>query len=216
MSTTGIYCRPSRPARTPKRENVRFYSTPADARAAGLRPCKRCHPDGRSAPGHTTFYTTVDSPIGELLLRGDGEALTGLHMQGGRTRIALGSKWRRADEPFAEVKLQLEQYFARDRHALRPVPLSLWGTSFQREVWGALRGIPYGQTRSYGEIAAAAGEPSAARAVGTANGQNPIAIIVPCHRVIGADGSLTGFGGGLARKRALLDLEANSLFSPAD
>jgi methylated-DNA-[protein]-cysteine S-methyltransferase len=157
-----------------------------------------------------TLYTTLDSPIGELLLAGDEQALCALSMLGGRRPIRPAPQWRRADAPFAEARQQLAEYFAGDRTAFDLV-LAPRGSAFQLAVWAALRAIPYGQTRTYGEIAAAVGRPDAVRAVGAANGANPIAVIVPCHRVIGADGSLTGFGGGLERKRALLDLESGRL-----
>jgi methylated-DNA-[protein]-cysteine S-methyltransferase len=153
------------------------------------------------------FYTRTPSPIGELLLVGDGDALHGLHMQEGRTAVAVDPAWRRADEPFADVRRQLSEYFDGERLEF-DVPLAMAGTSFQRRVWDELRGIPYGHTMSYGEVARRLGRPSASRAVGLANGRNPVAVIVPCHRVIGSDGSLTGYGGGLERKRLLLDLEA--------
>jgi methylated-DNA-[protein]-cysteine S-methyltransferase len=161
-------------------------------------------------------FTTADSPIGELLLVSDGNALTGLHMQGGRTRRSLDPEWTRIDEPFAEVTRQLAEYFDGARTSF-DLPLAPRGTGFQLEVWRALYRIPYGETRSYGQLATEIGHPDAARAVGKANGQNPIAVIVPCHRVIGADGSLTGFGGGLERKQTLLGLESGqaSLVQPA-
>jgi methylated-DNA-[protein]-cysteine S-methyltransferase len=152
------------------------------------------------------LYTTLASPIGELLLVGDGRSLRRLHMREGRSRMAIRADWTRADEPFEAVRAQLAEYFDGRRTSF-DVPLAMEGTGFQRRVWGALREIPYGETVSYGEIARRVGEPDSARAVGVANGGNPIAVIVPCHRVIGADGSLTGFGGGLDRKRILLDLE---------
>lgn len=152
------------------------------------------------------LYTTIDSPIGELLLGGDGESLQRLDIRGGRRPIAIGSSWERCDEPFGPVADQLEQYFSGARRSF-DVPLSLSGNPFERRVWEALREIPYGETVSYGDIARWIGAPGAPRAVGLANGRNPIALIVPCHRVIGADGSLTGYGGGLERKRFLLDLE---------
>jgi methylated-DNA-[protein]-cysteine S-methyltransferase len=155
------------------------------------------------------LYTTVDSPIGELLLTGDGTALHGLYMQAGR-RKRIEPGWERSDGPFAAVAAQLEEYFAGERREF-DVPLLLDGPPFQRQAWHALRDIPYGETVTYGEQARRIGHPDAARAVGAANGQNPIAVIVPCHRVIGADGSLTGFGGGLERKRLLLDLEADAV-----
>jgi methylated-DNA-[protein]-cysteine S-methyltransferase len=156
------------------------------------------------------LYTTVDSPIGTLLLVGDGRALRRLHMQGGRTAIRVRPEWERAGEAFARVEAQLAEYFDGCRTAF-DVPLELAGSPFQRRVWSALQEIPYGETVSYGELARRVGAPSAARAVGVANRENPVAVIVPCHRVIGADGSLTGFGGGLERKRRLLELESGVL-----
>jgi methylated-DNA-[protein]-cysteine S-methyltransferase len=151
-----------------------------------------------------TLHTTVNSPIGELMLCGDEHALTALHLPG--RHPAPGPGWRRDDARFADVARQLEQYFAGDRSTF-DVPLRPAGGAFERAVWAELERIPYGTTASYGELARRLGRPSAARAVGAANGRNPIAVIVPCHRVIGADGSLTGYAGGLATKRALLDLE---------
>ena len=148
----------------------------------------------------------MDSPIGELLLVGDGATLSGLYMQDGRKPKRIASGWSEAAAPFADVRAQLEEYFAGERTTF-DIPLAPEGAPFEREVWRALEEIPYGETVSYGEIARRVGQPTAARAVGTANGRNPIAVIVPCHRVIGADGSLTGYGGGLERKRLLLELE---------
>jgi methylated-DNA-[protein]-cysteine S-methyltransferase len=156
------------------------------------------------------LYTTIDSPIGELLLLGDNRSLHGLYMQEGRTGIDINPSWKRSAEPFAAVLEQLDEYFAGGRTVF-DVPLTMDGTAFQRRVWSELRKIPYGEAISYAEVARRIGIPSASRAVGTANGLNPIAVIVPCHRVIGADGSLTGYGGGLERKRFLLDLEAGAL-----
>jgi methylated-DNA-[protein]-cysteine S-methyltransferase len=156
------------------------------------------------------LYTTVDSPLGELLLVGDGEALHGLYMQKGRTAMAVQPGWEQADEPFAGIRDQLAEYFAGVRTAF-DVPLVMHGSPFQRRAWRALQDIPYGETISYGEQARRIGSPAEPRGVGQANGRNPIAVIVPCHRVIGADGSLTGYGGGIERKRLLLDLEAGVL-----
>lgn len=156
------------------------------------------------------LYTTVDSPVGELLLLGDRRALSGLHMQEGRKAVAVEPGWRRSEEPFSEVRAQLAQYFA-GRRVRFDLPLVMRGTPFQQRVWDALQEIPYGETLTYGEVARMIGKPSAARAVGLANGSNPISVIVPCHRVVGADGALTGYGGGLERKQQLLSLEADSL-----
>jgi methylated-DNA-[protein]-cysteine S-methyltransferase len=148
------------------------------------------------------LYDLLDSPIGPLLLAGDGRALAGVRMEG---RPAPG--WRRDRAALAAVAAQLHAYFAGELRSF-DLPLAPRGTPFQLRVWSALTGIPYGETASYGEIAAAVGRPDAPRAVGAANGANPIAVIVPCHRVIGAGGALTGYGGGLERKRMLLELEA--------
>jgi methylated-DNA-[protein]-cysteine S-methyltransferase len=151
-------------------------------------------------------YTIVDSPVGPLTLAGTDGFLTALYMD--RQRHRPPHDWFGAQDsaPFAEVIEQLDQYFAGQRTRF-DVPLRLNGTPFQRTVWAALRGIPYGETISYGQLADRIGKPSASRAVGLANGKNPIGIIVPCHRVVGANGSLTGYGGGLERKRHLLDFE---------
>lgn len=147
-----------------------------------------------------TFYSKVTSPIGELTLVSDGTALTGLFMR------PLRVDGRNDDGPFAMVREQLEAYWSKELTDFA-VPLEMSGTPFQKSVWNALRTIPYGETASYKEIAERVRSPRAVRAVGRANGSNPISIIVPCHRVIGANGSLTGYGGGLDNKRFLLDLE---------
>ena len=149
-----------------------------------------------------TLYDTIDSPLGELLLAGDGDALTALHMD-----ATPDPRWRRDPAPFREASAQLRSYFAGELREF-DLPLAPRGTAFQRQVWDALREIPYGTTIGYAELAAAAGRPGAARAAGAANGRNPIAVVIPCHRVIGASGALTGYGGGLGRKRLLLDLES--------
>jgi methylated-DNA-[protein]-cysteine S-methyltransferase len=154
-----------------------------------------------------SLYATLDSPVGELLLVGDGEALSGLYMQDGPRPVAIARSWRRADQPFAAARDQLRRYFAGEL-AEFDLALDGAGTAFQRRVWRALLEIPYGETVSYGELARWIRRPSAVRAVGLANGRNPISIVVPCHRVIGADGTLTGYAGGLERKSFLLGLEA--------
>jgi methylated-DNA-[protein]-cysteine S-methyltransferase len=156
------------------------------------------------------LYTTLDSPVGELLLSGDGQALHGLYMQEGRTAAAVRADWQRDDDAFTDVRAQLDEYFD-GRRTDFDLPLAMAGSEFQRRVWRALQDIPYGETVSYGEQARRLGPPATPRNVGATNGRNPISIIVPCHRVIGSDGSLTGYGGGLERKRMLLDLEAGAL-----
>lgn len=158
----------------------------------------------------TTYRTTCPSPLGELRLAGDGEALTALYLPDHAGSSMPEMVGRDDPGPFATVVAELEAWFAGERTCFE-VPLAPAGTPFQQEVWGALRAIPYGQTRGYGELAASVGRPGAARAVGLANGRNPISVIVPCHRVIGVSGALTGYGGGVERKRWLLDHERSVL-----
>jgi methylated-DNA-[protein]-cysteine S-methyltransferase len=155
----------------------------------------------------TTIYWTVASPIGELLMAGDGEQLQRLHMRNSRHSTPIGDGWMRDGNPFADLCEQLDQYFAGERREF-DLALDPQGSEFELRVWRALRQIPYGETESYGELAERIGHPGSARAVGAANGQNPMAVVIPCHRVIGANGSLTGYAGGLERKRLLLDIES--------
>jgi methylated-DNA-[protein]-cysteine S-methyltransferase len=152
------------------------------------------------------FWTVVDSPIDPLLLVGDETGLRELQMAPHEPPPGA----ERDDEVLAPVAAQLADYFAGRRLAF-DLSLAPVGTAFQQKVWLALREIPYGRTTTYGEIAGGLGQPTASRAVGLANGRNPIAVIVPCHRVIGANGTLTGFGGGLPRKRWLLEHERTVL-----
>ncbi|HEV3179402.1 MAG TPA: methylated-DNA--[protein]-cysteine S-methyltransferase [Steroidobacteraceae bacterium] len=152
------------------------------------------------------YWYETDSAVGRLLLAGTHEALTQVHFQAGPYPLCPAPQWRRDAAPFAAVLAQLSEYFRGTRCAFR-LPLAPQGTPFQLAVWKALCAIPYGETVSYGELARRLGLPGGARAVGVANGANPLPIVVPCHRVIGADGSLTGFGGGLDIKRTLLSLE---------
>lgn len=159
-----------------------------------------------STTGARRAHTIVGSPIGPLRLVAADSALCGLYMDSHRHLPQEAALGPRDDGPFREVAAQLEAYFEGERTDF-DVPLHLRGTTFQRKVWEALRAIPYGRTCTYGELARRIGAPGAARAVGLANGRNPVSVIVPCHRVVGADGRLTGYGGGLARKQFLLDLE---------
>ncbi len=156
----------------------------------------------------TIRTTTMDSPVGVLTLTADSGRLTGVAMDGQRHAAAPPERARRDDAWFTDVVAQLQEYFAGGRHAF-DIPIQLEGTDFQRRVWTQLAEIPYGETVSYRDIASGVGDPKACRAVGLANGRNPVAIVVPCHRVIGADGRLTGYGGGLDRKRWLLEHEAS-------
>ncbi len=152
-------------------------------------------------------YRLLPSPLGALLLWGTGHGLAGLYLPTGRHACAPDPVWEQDDRAFPDVVDQLSDYFAGIRTDFS-VTLDLAGTPFQKTVWSALRSIPYGVTWSYGELARCIGKPNAVRAVGAANGQNPVSIIVPCHRVIGATGALTGYGGGLEAKRWLLELES--------
>jgi len=155
-----------------------------------------------------SYYTLLDSPVGKLRLTSDGQALTGLDMLNAEDDLNPGKDWIEKDdlELFQSTKKQLKEYFAGKRRDF-DLPCFMEGTEFSRRVWKELTRIPYGTTISYGELARRLGNDKASRAVGLANGRNPIGIIVPCHRVIGANGTLTGYGGGLERKRMLLDLE---------
>jgi methylated-DNA-[protein]-cysteine S-methyltransferase len=151
-------------------------------------------------------YTYMESPVGALLLAGRADTLEVIRFPGGRMAMAPEPEWRRDDGAFDQAKRQLDEYFAgsRRRFDLRMKPMA---TPFQTRVLTALQRIPYGETRSYKDIAACIGEPNSVRAVGGANGRNPLPIVIPCHRVIGSGGQLTGFGGGLEAKRFLLDHE---------
>jgi len=157
-----------------------------------------------------TYYTCIETPIDPILLTSDGTALTGLYMDLDHLGPRVRKDWVRSDDaaPLTEAKRQLALYFE-GKLTRFDLPLAMSGTPFQQQVWEELKSIPYGATISYGELARRIGQPSASRAVGMANGRNPVGIIVPCHRVIGANGKLTGYGGGLPRKEALLSFEAS-------
>ncbi|WP_175410476.1 methylated-DNA--[protein]-cysteine S-methyltransferase [Streptomyces sp. TRM64462] len=160
-------------------------------------------------------HTVVDSPYGPLTLVATDGVLSGLYMTGQRHRPPEETFGTPDPRPFTEAVRQLDAYHARERTDF-DLPLHLDGTPFQRRVWEQLRTIPYGETRTYGELAEALGNPAASRAVGLANGRNPVGIIVPCHRVIGASGGLTGYGGGLDRKRRLLAFEGIEAFKGSE
>jgi methylated-DNA-[protein]-cysteine S-methyltransferase len=149
------------------------------------------------------LYTLVDSPLGDIIISGNDNSVTGVAFADSSKASGLEPSLDRDDDAFRDAAAQLRAYFAGSLTRF-DVPLETGGTPFQRRVWQALLAIPYGTTTTYGRLAAELGDPRAMRAVGLANGRNPISIIVPCHRVIGADGSLTGYGGGLPRKQWLL------------
>jgi methylated-DNA-[protein]-cysteine S-methyltransferase len=156
------------------------------------------------------FYTRIDSPVGKLLLAADAQGLRQVSFESSKRAAPVQRQWRENNSPFAEVIRQLQAYFGGQLREFK-LRLAPEGTEFQLRVWNSLRTIPYGETISYAQLAQKIGNPQAVRAVGLANGCNPIPIIVPCHRVIGSDGSLTGFGGGLANKKILLALESRQL-----
>lgn len=170
---------------------------PADAAVPG---------PGRGSAG-ATCYCRVPSPVGEILLTATSRGLSGLHFREDRFQPVPGAEWEATTPPFLGVIAAVDAYFGGTR-AVFDLPLDLSGTPFQRRVWAELQRIPYGDTISYAELARRIGAPAAIRAVGGANGRNPVSIIVPCHRVIGADGSLTGYASGIGRKRRLLEHEA--------
>ncbi len=160
-----------------------------------------------------TRYTILPSPIGPLVLAGAGERLACIGFPAGKGAVTPGADWHRDDTAFGQARSQLDAYFA-GRLTRFDLALDPRGTPFQREVWQALTEIPPGETISYGELARRIGRPKASRAVGAANGVNPLPIVVPCHRVIGAAGALTGFAGGLETKRFLLALERGQGAAP--
>src|SRR5258708_1385756 len=156
------------------------------------------------------YYTTYESPVGPLLLAGDTQALRGVNFDSSKHATSPQPGWKQNRAAFGEVIRQLQAYFRGELKKF-DLTLAMEGTDFQLRVWNALPAIPYGETISYAQLADRIGNPKAVRAVGLANGSNPIPIIVPCHRVIGSDGSLTGFGGGVAPKKMLLELESKQL-----
>ncbi|MBN8714954.1 MAG: methylated-DNA--[protein]-cysteine S-methyltransferase [Xanthomonadales bacterium] len=158
----------------------------------------------------TTYYDEIDSPVGRLRLVADAGGLCGMYFEVESHPTAIEPDWIRAGKPLERVHRQLDEYFAGKRQAF-DLALNPHGTPFQLAVWMQLRRIPYATTINYGELARRVGNPAASRAVGAANGRNPLSIIVPCHRVIGANGTLTGYGGGLPIKQFLLELERRTV-----
>lgn len=161
----------------------------------------------------TQLYTTIPSPLGEILLVRNEQGLTHLNFQEGTHPLPVDPAWRQDNGAFRDTIAQLEAYFAGELREFA-LPLAPQGTPFQLAVWQALQTIPYGRTLTYSQLAQQIGKPKAVRAVGAANGRNPIPLIIPCHRVIGADGSLIGYGGGLPIKEALLNLEKHGSLQP--
>ena len=207
-STTKIYCRPDcPPGRRTKPENRVYFQSVEDARANGYRACKVCRPDEEP---ETLFLTRYNSPLGTYILLSSQVGVCYLSPEDEEDYFARwqrsGARFQVDNEHNRTAVAELDAYFAGKIQQFT-MPIDLRGTNFQRQVWEQLCGIPYGETRSYGQIAYATGWINGARAMGQAIGRNPISIIVPCHRVIGSNGSLTGYGGGLPRKIALLKLE---------
>jgi len=192
-------------------------STPIDSReeaiTKGYRACALYRPDGFNPKPEILFTAYYDSPLGIYILISSKKGV--VCIEPAEQEITHITGWRGENIQFQEdnvcnqkVAAELDAYFKKKLHQFS-VSLDIRGTNFQHQVWDALLNIPYGETRSYGEIARVIGHPTAIRAVGLANRANPISIIIPCHRVIGANGKLVGYGGGLYRKRALLDLESS-------
>jgi methylated-DNA-[protein]-cysteine S-methyltransferase len=214
--TTKIYCRPDCPSgRRTKPENKVYFRSIAEARAKGYRACKICKPDEPSKVRETIFITRYDSPLGEYIMASSKDGIVCLKTTERAEKYL--KRWRKDKIVLREnglhngkLKALLDRYFKRKLRRFA-VPLDLRGSAFQRRVWEALCRIPYGETWSYRQIAEDVGLPKAARAVGRAVGSNPISIVIPCHRVIGSNGALIGYGGGLERKAALLRMEGLKL-----
>lgn len=213
VRTTGIFCRPSCRVRKPLPKNVEYLPDAVAARAAGYRACLRCHPER----GATVTLRTIDTPVGPMLAGATDAAIVlcdfaerpmiGAQLASVRRRI--GPTRSEGESPLLDrLESQLAEYFAGGRQAF-DLPIDLPGSSFQERVWAELRRIPYGHTISYRQLAERVGAAAAYRAVGRANGSNRLALVVPCHRVVAANGGLGGYGGGLPAKRRLLELEGS-------
>ncbi len=212
VKTTGVYCLPSCAGR-PMRKNVSFFTSREAARATGLRACKRCKPDeftGRE----TIRYATTETPLGVVLVAQSGAGVCSITLGDEASGLVEALRRRFPDAILSEAAAELAATLDRVKTLLDEpgarfdLPLDLRGTAFQRAVWQGLRAIPAGRTASYAELARSVGRPEAMRAVAQACGANPVAVVVPCHRVIRADGRLSGYRWGVERKRALLAMEA--------
>lgn len=211
VRTTGIFCRPSCRARRPLPKNVEYLAGPAAARAAGYRACLRCQPES-STP---VRLRRIATPVGSMTIGATDAAVVladfserpMMPSQLASVRRRIGPVEAGESELLDATESQLCEYFAGRRMAF-DLPLDLPGSAFQERVWGELARIPYGETITYRQLAQRVGVPAGTRAVGHANGSNRLAVIVPCHRVVASGGGLGGYGGGLAAKRLLLDLEA--------
>lgn len=205
VKTTGIYCRPGCPAQ-PLRRNVSFFETAEAARAAGYRACKRCKPDD---PLPIVRWAVAETSLGQMLIAASEKGICRLSFDEGEAEVR--ARYPKADvipadatmQPWIDGAVQAVE----NPKAMPNLPLDPDGTPFQHAVWAELRRIPPGETRTYAQVAAAVGKPKAIRAAGTANGANRVAVLIPCHRVIGSDGALHGYAYGLERKRELLRRE---------
>ena len=210
--TTKIYCRPGcPPGRRTKPENRVYFSSRNEARVKGYRACKVCKPDELFKARETLFFTRYHSPLGTYILARSEKGVVCIKTEEQAPKFL--ARWEREgielkgdDKKKLKLINQLDAYFEKKRRRF-DLLLDMRGTPFQLQVWDFLLNIPWGETRTYGQTAKTLGRPKAARAVGRAVGTNPVSIVVPCHRIIGSDGSLTGYGGGLDRKTALLELE---------
>jgi O-6-methylguanine DNA methyltransferase len=210
--TTKIYCRPGcPPGRRTKPENKVYFSSRNEARVKGYRACKVCKPDELFKARETLFFTRYHSPLGTYILARSEKGVVCIKTEEQAPKFL--ARWEREgielkgdDKKKLKLINQLDAYFEKKRRRF-DLLLDMRGTPFQLQVWDFLLNIPWGETRTYGQTAKTLGRPKAARAVGRAVGTNPVSIVVPCHRIIGSDGSLTGYGGGLDRKTALLELE---------
>jgi len=219
-STTKIYCLPScPPGRRTKPKNKVYFSSRNEARVKGYRACKVCKPDDVFKPRETLFFTHYQSPLGNYLAAYSKKGIVCLKTENQATKFLArlereGIELKDHDKKNLRLVKQLDAYFSKKRRRFE-IPLDLRGTPFQLRVWELLLTIPWGETRTYGQIAKALSRPKASRAVGRAVGANPVSIVVPCHRIIGSNGRLTGYGGGLERKTALLEHEGLVVSSDA-
>ncbi|GEM_PF-291203 len=210
--TTKIYCRLGcPPGRRTRPENRVYFGSRNEARVRGYRPCKVCRPDESFRTREVLFFTRYQSPLGPYILATSEKGVFCIKTEDRAPRFLArwedeGLEFKGDAKKNLEVVRQLDGYFKGERRGF-VLPLDLRGTPFQLQVWDLLLHIPWGEARTYGQTAKASGRSKAARAVGRAVGANPVAIVVPCHRIIGSDGTLTGYGGGLDRKKALLELE---------
>jgi O-6-methylguanine DNA methyltransferase len=217
VRTTGIFCRPSCRVRKPLPKNVEYFADAATARAAGYRACLRCQPENAT----TVTLRTIDTPVGPMLAGATADAIVlcdfadrpMIAAQLASVRRRIGPTTEGSSPLLDRLASQLGEYFAGQRREF-DLPIDMPGSAFQERVWDELRRIPYGETISYRELAERVGAAAAYRAVGRANGSNRVPIVVPCHRVVAANGGLGGYGGGLPAKRHLLDLERRAV-SPA-